>query len=125
MIVGIPIGTVRNGQSLAMPLASIGSIFLRSPSSESEPLTREEEQAPDGTDAWLRETAPGIADEQVLAQFGVTMGQFPVLRWCGYDRVHETGVRRHPRPRPDDCHAPGPSSAVIRYYMITPGDEFL
>ncbi len=45
---------------------------------DDEPLTEEEEQALDRADAWLQQNGgKGIAHEQVLAEFGFSMKDFP------------------------------------------------
>jgi hypothetical protein len=45
---------------------------------DDEPLTAEEEQALDRADAWLQQKSHGIPHEEVLAEFGLTMQDFPL-----------------------------------------------
>ncbi len=46
---------------------------------DDEPLTEEEEQALDRADAWLKQNGgKGIPHEQILAEFGLTMQDFPL-----------------------------------------------
>jgi len=44
---------------------------------DDEPLTPEEEQALDRAEAWLKDNQ-GIPHEEVLAEFGLSMGDFPL-----------------------------------------------
>jgi hypothetical protein len=44
---------------------------------DDEPLTPEEEQALDRAEAWLKDNK-GIPHEEVLAEFGLTMSDFPL-----------------------------------------------
>lgn len=46
---------------------------------DDEPLTEEEKQALDRSEAWLKQNGgKGIPHEEILAEFGLTMKDFPL-----------------------------------------------
>ena len=46
---------------------------------DDEPLTEQEEQALDRADAWLKQNGgKGIPHEEILAEFGLTINDFPL-----------------------------------------------
>jgi len=55
---------------------------------DEEPLTEEEEQALDRADAWLKQNGgKGIPHEEILAEFGLTMNDFPLKENGVEDRM--------------------------------------
>lgn len=67
-------------QTLEKMLSPVQHSIANAPVDE-EPLTKEEEEALDRADAWLEQNGGrGISHEEILAEFGLTMNDFPLSR---------------------------------------------